>query len=157
MIRYYKAHPPTSPHGLPVEPEIEDGVEIASEMPASLWIKEFLEEAEKVGISFNNPMTNPEDVTGSFTEKIRMNKQDTIGDMRAKIAAHCGISVDELILRKSGKNYPELKEDYHSLESEGFSNMTRLIFCEIGKRSKANEERLNFTVAKLNPYLHVDN
>ena len=85
-----------------------------------------------------------------------MNKTDSIGDMRAKIAEHCGIDIDELILRKSGKNYPELKEDYFTLESQGFSNMTRLIFCEIGKRSKANEERLNFTIARLNPYLNVD-
>lgn len=66
VIRYYKAHPPTSPHGLPVEPEIEDGVDIPEEMPASLWIKEFLEEAEKVGINFNNPRTHPEDVRDSF-------------------------------------------------------------------------------------------
>lgn len=126
-------------------------------MPASLWIKEFLEEAEKVGINFNNPLTHPEDAAGSFTEKIRLNKTETIGDMRARIASHCGIDIDELILRKSGKNYPELKEDYYTLESVGFSNMSRLIFCEIGKRSKANEERLNFTVASLNTFLNVDN
>ena len=116
VIRYYKAHPPTSPHGLPVEPEIEDGVDIPDEMPPSIWLREFQEEAEKVGISFNNPLTHPDDVRDSFVEKIRMNKTDTLGDTRAKIAEHCGIEIDQLILRKSGKNYPELKEDYLTLE-----------------------------------------
>ncbi len=44
--KYYRAHPPTNAHGLPVEPEVEDdGEEIAEELPASAWVSEFIEEA----------------------------------------------------------------------------------------------------------------
>ena len=105
------------------------------------WREEFDLQNNRYVVRFNNPLTNPLDEPESYTNSIYLNKSDTVGQMKARIAEIVGLPVAQFLIKKGTSNFPEMRELSLTL---GASHMWKnsQVFVEIGTPTQEGEHEV---------------
>jgi len=108
----------------------------------SRWIKMLEDDKAKLHILFNNPyQTSSNDYCATYENELIVNKNITLDELKKQMSEKLKIPIDEFVLRRTGKEGPELKEMSNTLGSLGLIRQSN-IYVEFGKPCRPDEYKL---------------
>lgn len=124
-------------------------IENDEDMKKSKWIKYLEEEKLKIIIMFNNPLeTDPNSVVGEYKYQIEVTKNFQLQEVKRLIGTKLQIDSNKIILKRGGKNSPEIKDLYATLGSIGIPR-NATFYVELGSPSKPDEHKLIISEANI--------